>query len=98
MDYTKPFEVKNFDGLDIRWVKVFKDIDPDGDQGILGWVGAQNERTIDDCTINDCDVTATNYVGINPSYEGETESEKIAINNQLIGFKVRIGLSRSGLV
>ena len=69
-DYTEPFVVKNFDGWDIRWVKVFKDIDPNGDQGILGWVGDHNLGPIDECTINDC--TTTNYVGIDPSYEGST--------------------------
>ena len=95
-DYMEPFEVRTFDYYYIRWVKVFMDVDADGDQGIIGWVGDHNENKVDSCTISDC--STTNYVGINPSYTGMTRSKKIALSNKLIGFKVKIGLSRSGLV
>ena len=35
----EPFAVTYFDNDDVNVVKKFKDDDPNGDHGVLGWVG-----------------------------------------------------------
>ena len=94
LEWTEPFKELSFTE-DFDYIKVIKDIDANGDQGILGWILGT------EVMVNNCDSSFCPYfdyfAGVYP-YSGSTESETFKLDGRLIGFKVKTGLSRSGLV
>ena len=88
-DITEPFLRIDFTGHnELKYIKIFKDTDTDGDLGIMGWCASDDNANLEDST--NC-VTAE----LTGSY---TSSDLIDLSGRLIGFKATIGLSRSGLV